>query len=58
MKKYLDVKITSHSGKVWDNPLKLSEGHLIPPLAANNRHLTVRCVEITESEYKLIFGGK
>lgn len=56
MKQYLKLKITSHTGKVWDNPLKMSEGHLIPLLAANNRNLTVMCVEVTEKEYKLIFG--
>lgn len=54
-KQYLDVVVVSHKGTVSNNPLKLSEGHLIPPLAENNKSLLVKHKSCTQAQYDCMF---
>jgi hypothetical protein len=56
MKKYLNVDVCTHDGRTFNNPLKLSEAHLIGKLAQENKAVTVTFVECTKLRYKLLFG--
>ena len=57
-RKYLDVKIHRKDGKIWENPLKLSEVFLVSQMAQDieTDHLTVTLTETTTHGYKYIFG--
>jgi len=55
MKKYLDVTLVTKGGIKAKNPLKLSEESQLLPLIYNNRAVTVKVVEISDSDYYKIF---
>lgn len=40
----------------FDNPLKLSEVHLINKLVREHKEITVRLIETSSAAYKTIFG--
>jgi hypothetical protein len=56
MKKYLSVQVTRRDGKMFCNPLKLSESHLISKMAKENKSLHIILMECNSKEYKSIFG--
>ena len=56
MKKYLSCTVTSNLGLVFDNPLKLSEVHLISQLAKENKKVVVTMIVCSKEQYKQIFG--
>ena len=55
-KKYLSVHVTSNDGSHFENPLKLSEAHFVSQLAQENMKVEVTCEEVSELEFKTIFG--
>lgn len=55
-KKYLKITITTHNGLSVENPLKLSEAHLISKMAQENKKLEIKIVECDAKSYKFIFG--
>ncbi len=55
-KKYLKCTVTPNVGKVFENPLKLSEAYMISQLAQENNNVLVKFVETDESTYNFIFG--
>lgn len=56
-KKYLSCIITTHSGAVVDNELKLSEAYLISRMAQDNKKVEVHCIECHPDDYKIMFGS-
>lgn len=56
MKKYLNLTITAYDGRVFSNPLKLSEAYLISKAAQENKSIRVELRNCDLKEYKLIFG--
>lgn len=56
MKKILSVRVLTHKGFEYDNPLKLSEAYLISKIAQENKSVKVECTEVTADYYKMIFG--
>ena len=56
LKKYLDVFVKENNGKVYSNPLKLSEVHLITQILKENQSVEISITECTEARYKSIFG--
>lgn len=56
MKKYLDITVWRNDGSHFNNPLKLSEVHLVNKLAKENQRLTVFLTEVSKETYKFIFG--
>lgn len=58
MRKYLFVMVHRKDGSKWENPLKISEVHLISQMAQDEgtEKLTVTLTETTSSGYKYIFG--
>lgn len=57
MKKYLKVTVYQHNGKTFENPLKLSEAHLIVNLAKENNWVQVEYATMNKEKYQTIFGG-
>jgi hypothetical protein len=55
-KKYLDVKIQRKNGSWFNNPLKLSEAHLISKIAQENQKIIIYSAECNLSHYKYLFG--
>jgi len=56
MKKYLNCIITTKSGQVVNNPLKLSEVSLISKIAQENKSVFVELREMDLRTYKITFG--
>lgn len=56
MKEYLKCKITTKGGTTFDNPLKLSEAHLIPQILREQKSIHIERVECSKEQYKQIFG--
>lgn len=50
------VRITTHEGRTFANPLKLSEAHLLSKIAQENKSALVTCEEMTEADFKTTFG--
>ncbi len=55
-KKYLHCQITAHSGMTFNNPLKLSEAHLVSRIAQENKSVVVTIRTVDIANYKSIFG--
>lgn len=55
-KHYLDCRVTMNNGRTFDNPLKLSEAHLISKLCKDNKQVLVTRRSCDAKEYKIIFG--
>lgn len=49
-------QITTDTGAVVDNELKLSEAYLISTMAQENKSVKVTCIECHPDDYKIIFG--
>ena len=56
MREYINCSVVSNKGVLFQNPLKLSESHLIVKLARENKIVEVNIVECNEETYKFIFG--
>ncbi len=56
IKKYLHCVILKKDGSTFENPLKLSEAHLISKMAQDHKSVTVSIKEVGESAYKAIIG--
>ena len=56
MREYLRVIATRHDGSTYQNPLMLSEIHLLKTLARLNNRLEVSIEKCTIGEFKSIFG--
>lgn len=53
---YLKCTVTSENGRVWENPLMLSEIHLVNTLAKEHLSVLVERVTVDEESYRFIFG--
>jgi len=56
MKRYLQCTIETNNGQIIDNPLKLSEVHLITQIVKENKKVIVELKEMNPTRYKLVFG--
>ena len=55
-KKYLSCTVTRFDRTTFQNPLKLSEAHLISQLAQQNFEVTVVLMHCSKDYYKSLFG--
>lgn len=55
-KKYLHCIVTTNDGRVFENPLKLSEARLISQMAQENKSVLVTTRECTQQYYEMTFG--
>lgn len=55
LRKYYHCTITTHEGRVFENPLLLKEIHLIGTIARENKNVLVEVREIDEETYKTRF---
>ncbi|MEE9571520.1 MAG: hypothetical protein V3W20_00560 [Candidatus Neomarinimicrobiota bacterium] len=53
---FLQCKVTSKTGRVFNNPLKLSEVRFVSQLAQENMQVVVWIVTVTPKTYKATFG--
>jgi len=56
MGKILVCVITTHEGRVYTNELMLSEARIVSQMAQENRKVEVTCIEVTDAQFKSIFG--
>lgn len=56
-REYLDCSVKTHEGRWFNNPLKLSEVHLVKTLARENEFVEVILAECSQETYELMFGG-
>lgn len=56
MRTYINCSVYTHTGTVFQNPLKLSESHLIVRLLKENKKVEVNLKECDKETYKFIFG--
>lgn len=56
MKQYINCSVVTHKGVIFQNPLKLSESHLIVRLLKENKKVEVNLIECDDKTYKFLFG--
>lgn len=54
--KYYDCIITAHSGRMFDNPLRLGEFVTLGQMLRENKRVTVEIKEMDAKTYNATFG--
>lgn len=53
---YYHVVITTHNGRIYENPLQANELHLLSKILAENASATVSKHKCSLSHYEYLFG--
>jgi len=56
MKTIFECTVTTETGRVFNNPLMLSELNLLNQLLKENKKVEIKRVQISKEEFKRIFG--
>lgn len=56
MREYYHIVVRRKDGSTYDNPLKLSELHILREILKNNVTVSVLRGQMTKEQYKATFG--